>query len=278
MLPSQTLLSENLAVSPYTKRRQEEGPVVYQLVITGRESFDEALKKLLAYKPFGIDINLGCPAPMISRKGGGKALYDDLTRLKDVLHKVRSLWSGPLSVKCRLGHETEDWQDRFLERLDCFTSAGVDAVCIHPRFFHEKLKRRARWNLIPWVRSHWQRSLIGNGDMVDATALELLQRGDCDGLMIGRAAVTRPWVFQELCGKKVAIDYCQVWDDFYRYTLEDFAPERAIGKIKEFTTYFAANFKFGHELFRRVQSSEDLETLYERAHTFLGSRPQVLKR
>jgi len=276
MLPTQTLLSENMTASPLTKRRSEEGTVFYQLVITGKAPFADALKRLLDHKPFGIDINLGCPAPMISRKGGGKALFDDMVRLHEVLDTIRSAWSGPLSVKCRLGHDTKDWQEQFLQRVELFTAFEIDALCVHPRFFHEKLKRRARWELFSWVKSHWNGILIGNGDMTDRTALQLLAPGSCDGLMIGRAAVTRPWIFQELCGITVTVDYRQVWDDFYRYTLEDFSHERAIGKIKEFTVYYAANFMFGHELFRRVQSAPNLETVYERAHDFFKKGPQVV--
>lgn len=275
MLPVRMLLAENLQRSPLTKRRLEEGAVMYQLMATDIAPIRAALKRLTAVEPFGIDINLGCPAPMISRKGGGKALFDDLHRLGEVLDTVRTAWSGLLSVKCRLGHETAFWRERFLERLELFTIAGIDALCIHPRFFHEKLKRKARWDLFTWVKSHWRRPLIGNGDMTDATALDLLRTGACDALMIGREAVRRPWIFRELCGNRVEIDYVKVWDDFFGFCLDDFTPDRAIGRIKEFTSHYADNFFFGHELFRRVQSAPDLSTLRKRAHAFLQADPRV---
>ncbi len=278
MLPVPALLAENLPRSPYTKRRAEEGSVIYQLLITGTASLEKAIKQLLTIAPFGIDINLGCPAPMISRKGGGKALFDDLPRLREVLDTVRTAWGGPLSVKCRLGHETLQWKELFLERLEIFRSGGVDALCVHPRFFHEKLKRRARWGFFSWIKSHWSNPLIGNGDITDATALDLLNTGGCDALMIGREAIRRPWIFQEICGNRVEIGYAQVWDDFFSFCLEDFPPERAIGRIKEFTTYYAENFFFGHELFRRIQSAPDLEALRERAHTFFRTNPKIMSR
>lgn len=277
MLPTHSLLSENLSTSPHTKRRDEEGPVIYQLVVTGRTSVEEALKKLISIEPFGIDINLGCPAPMISRKGGGKALFDDFQRLGEVLRIIRAVWSGPLTVKCRLGHAVEQWKEQFCRRLELFHEVGVDALCVHPRFFHEKLKRVARRELFSWIRRQTSIPLIGNGDMKGTDALQHLEKGDCSGLMIGRAAVIKPWIFAKLRGGDPEINYCEVWDTFYHFTLDDFTPERAVGKIKEFTTFFARNFFFGHELFRRVQPENDLAEMRKRALEFLDADPKVMR-
>jgi len=278
MLPTHSLLSENTETSPFLRRRPQEGKVVYQIVVTGKASPDVALRHLLKIEPFCIDINLGCPAPAIVRYGGGQALFDDIERLEKVLGTVRDVWQKPLTVKCRLGRETKGWQEDFLKRLDLFHRFKVDALCLHPRFSHEKLKRKARWHLFEWLREYTDLPLIGNGDMVDERALEVLGPKQCDALMIGREAVRRPWVFSELCGERATVDYWQVWEDFYRFTLEDFAPERALGKIKEFTAYYAGNFKFGHELFRKVQPAENCEVAYERAQAFLASFPAIVRR
>jgi tRNA-dihydrouridine synthase len=278
MIPVSAPAAAFMPASALTRRRDVEGKVVYQLVITGETPVEHAVDKIAALHPFAIDINLGCPAPMIKRKGGGCALFDDAPRLRQVLESVRSRWSGPLTVKCRLGHESDHWQELFLERLELFRSASVDALCVHPRFFHEKLKRKARHNTFAWIRQHWSLPLIGNGDMIDGTALELLHRGECDGLMIGREAVRRPWIFRELCGERVDIDFRVLWDEFYRFTLEDFPPERALGRIKEFTVYFADNFFFGHELFRRINSATDCTMLQKRVHEFLDTDPRIQQR
>lgn len=275
MVPPHTLISENCATSSLTKRRSEEGAVIYQMVITGSGSVDVAAKNLVALEPFAIDINLGCPAPMISRKGGGKALYDDIDRLRHILETVRRHWMGPLMVKCRLGHEKPDWQEQFLRRIELFKSVGVDALTVHPRFFHEKLKRQARWHYFPWIKTHWEGTLIGNGDMVDRRALELLTPGSCDGLMIGRGAIRKPWFFRELCGDTVQIDYKTIWNMLYEFTREDFTDSRALGRMKEFTSHFALNFFFGHELFTVSQGAVSCEELYARVNAFLAADPRV---
>ncbi|MBN1759227.1 MAG: tRNA-dihydrouridine synthase family protein [Chitinispirillaceae bacterium] len=277
MIPTGTIHAENLQRSPLTKRREEEGPVIYQLVVTGKTPVEKAVARIAELSPFALDLNLGCPAPIIARKGGGRALFNDVDRCRRVLESIRSVWSGPLIVKCRLGHERDGWEERFLERLSLFAACDVDALCVHPRFFHEKLKRRARHRLYPWIRQHWDRTLIANGDLTDLSALSLLDPGKCDGLMIGRAAVVKPWIFRVLRGETAIADFLEVWDLFYSYTLDDFPPERAIGRIKEFTAHYAGNFFYGHELFRTVQSAPDLTTLRERAHVFLSSAPQTMR-
>lgn len=275
MLSTKSLAAENLALSPFTRRREEEGAVIYQLVTTSDEHLEQTITRLATINPFAIDINLGCPAPLIKRTGGGKALFDDLNRLRAVLGRIRDRWHGPLTVKCRLGNPGERWEELFLERLALFAEIGINALCLHPRFSDEKLKRHARWDRFAWVKKHSTLPLIGNGDICNTKALELLGDGSCDALMIGRAAAVRPWIFRLLQGDAVVIDYEEVWSRHLAYIREDFPPEKAIGRIKEFSFYYAQNFFFGHEFYRLIHTAPNLTTAAERAHRFLTAEPQI---
>jgi len=270
MLSPGALLKENLAISPFTKKRACEGQVIYQLQLTGNEDLKPVIERLRTLEPAGIDVNLGCPAPAIRRTGAGKALFDNIEKLAKTLETIRSCWGGLFTIKCRVGDNSENWEQRFTDRVRLFENSGVDAFCVHPRFSDEKLKRIARWNLFSWIRSQTHLPLIANGDIVDTNALALLEH--CDGLMIGRASVTKPWIFRTMIGEKVEVDYKEVWLRFFNYTTEDFPPEKAIGRIKEFTIYYAKNFFFGHELFKAVQPSPDLTVLKERALAFFDSQ------
>jgi tRNA-dihydrouridine synthase B len=269
MLSPGALLKENLYESPFTKKRPCEGNVIYQLQLTGDENIKALIDRLCIIDPTGIDINLGCPAPAVRKTGAGKALFDNIEKLQVTLDNLRSCWKGLFMVKCRVGDNTPGWEERFLKRLHMFEDCGVDAVCVHPRFSDEKLKRIARWNLFQWIRSETKLPLIANGDIVDSSALGLLQH--CDALMIGRASVTKPWIFKQLSGDSPDIDYFEVWLRFFNYVCEDFPPEKAIGRIKEFTIHYSKNFFFGHELFRAVQPSPNLPVLRERAEAFFGN-------
>jgi tRNA-dihydrouridine synthase B len=277
MLSACALVAEDGTVSPFTKKRSCEVRTFYQLRLTGREDIPRVIGKLAALEPFGIDVNLGCPAPEIRKGGGGIGIFNDREKLRAALGSVRSCWKGIVTVKCRLGRRSEKWQETFVDRLKIIEESGIDAITVHPRFSDEKLKRRARWELFPWIASQTKMPLIASGDIVAPTpaALDLLDSGKCSGLMIGRMAAVKPWIFREFAGESVRVDYLDVWTCFYEYTCEDFRPEKAIGRIKEFTAYFARNFIYGHELFRRVQSAPDLAELKKRAFAFLSASPAV---
>jgi tRNA-dihydrouridine synthase len=278
MLSGLAVLSENLSVSPYTKKRVCEGKVIYQLLLNGTEDIAGIVDRLEKLAPAAIDLNLGCPAPEIRKLSAGGMLFDDHTRLVTVLKELRKAWHGPLTVKCRLGIEREGWDAELIRRLKLFEDCGVDAVTVHPRFFHEKLKRTSRWKLLPWIISRTSVPVIANGDIVSRSGLE--NHADyfdgCAGIMAGRIAGAKPWIFRELAGETVPVDYLEVWERFYRYTLEDFPAQKALGRIKEFTAYFSRNFFFGHSLFTAVQRVQSIDAAYNEAARFLSANPKTV--
>jgi tRNA-dihydrouridine synthase B len=279
MLSTPAVCNENIETSPFTKKCASEGAVIYQLRLTGDDTIASTLEKLKCIHPAAIDINLGCPAPEVRRQGGGIDLFTDRERLERVLAETRRQWDGALTVKCRLGKNNSAWQEIFADRLKLFQDSGIDAIIVHPRFLNEKLKRTARWEIFPWIATLTTLPIIANGDISrpDSRTLSLLDSGRCSGLMIGRMAAVRPWIFREFSGAMPAIDYPDVWTRFFEYTLEDFPPGKAIGRIKEFSAYYAQNFKFSHDFYRLVQGAGDLNTLRSRATKFLSANPEISK-
>ena len=278
MLSASAFLNEDPAKSSFSKRRDCEGAVIYQLRISGEENLEAAFSKLEEQNPVAIDLNLGCPAPEIQRQASGAALFRDFERLKQVLKRIRSCYHGPLTVKCRLGDEPENWRKPFLERLKLFEDSDVQAITVHPRLSTEKLKRRARWQEFPFIAAATRLPVIGNGDVRSLRDVENNRDyfTPLSALMLGRIVAQKPWVFREFAGyPPVEIHYPEIWDRLYRYTLEDLPPERAIGRLKEFTAYFSRNFFFGHELYKRSLKSRNVTELHEAAMRFLESSPQL---
>jgi tRNA-dihydrouridine synthase len=165
MLSVPAFLHENPAQSAFSKRRDCEGSVIYQLQTSGEQNLEAAIIKLEKQNPTAIDLNLGCPAPEIQKLASGAALFRDFERLKQVLTRIRDCYQGTLTVKCRLGDDPENWREPFLERLKLFEDFDVHAITVHPRFSTEKLKRRARWQEFPWIASQTRLPIIGNGDI-----------------------------------------------------------------------------------------------------------------
>jgi len=267
MLSARALLQENLALSPFTRRRANEGAVIYQIRLGTNDPVEQAIERLKQVDPWGIDINLGCPAPEIKKIGAGTALFDNREILAPFLSRVRGCWNGPLTVKCRLGHHAEGWEDIFYDRLALFAECGIDAVTVHPRFSGDKLKRTARSELYRTITAALKIPVIANGDIVDPDAWF----EGCGGIMIGRMAVVKPWIFKM---DGAYPDYYEIWERFYRYVNDDFPPEKAIGRIREFTAYYSRNFFYGHELFRSAQGAKSLEGLHAKATAFLSKNPR----
>jgi tRNA-dihydrouridine synthase len=278
MLSAGAFLHEKVDQSPFTKRRDCEGAVIYQFRASGEEDLEALVRKAGTVEAFALDLNLGCPAPKIQQQASGAALFRDFDRLKEVLQRIRRCYAGTLTVKVRLGDDPEHWREPFCERLRLFEDCGVHAITVHPRFSTEKLKRRARWQEFPWLAAQTALPVIGNGDVCSPAELEANRAlfEPLAGLMLGRIVAVKPWIFRDFAGlPPLAIDHAEVWERLYRYTLEDMPPERAFGRLMEFSFYFAKNFFFGHEMYKGIQRARNVEEIRTGALRFLETRPEL---
>lgn len=276
MLAARQILREDEKTSPYLRRSPAEKRLIYQLMIRETDPIEQIAARVAEIGPDGIDLNLACHAPMIRRLDAGSRLFEDAAALAKVLNLLRKHWPGLLTVKIRLGRETPDWKAHFAERMKVFDNNGVDAVTVHPRFFEDKFKRRARLELIPWIASLTSLPLIVNGDI---TGPEILSQKPelfrpAAGLMIGRAAIAQPWIYAAW-ERPLNIDYAAVWNRMADAICEDFSPEVAITRIKLFTNYYARNFHFGHGFYTAVYNAPTLEAVRERAAAFFAKSPAV---
>jgi tRNA-dihydrouridine synthase len=278
MVSASAFLREKSDQSPFTKRRENEGAVIYQFRISGAEDLDAVFRKAEQLEAFAIDLNLGCPAPKIQQQASGAALFRDFDRLKAVLSGIRKVYGGTLTVKCRLGDDPERWREPFVERLRLFEDHDVHAITVHPRYSGEMLKRHARWREFPWIAGQTRLPIIGNGDVCSPKDVENHREWfePLGGLMLGRIVAVKPWIFREFAGlPSLEIDHAEVWDRMYHYLLEDFPPDRAYGRLKEFTFYYAKNFFFGHEMNKGIQKAKTCEEIHEGAMCFLEASPRL---
>jgi tRNA-dihydrouridine synthase len=279
MLCGRWLLGESLQTSPAVKRRETEGPVFYQLMLRAPDEVPAVLDRLRPVAPVALDLNCACPAPNVRAAGAGSELFEDPGRLQAILRALREGFSGPLTVKIRLGRPDGDWRGRLVDRLRLFADCGVDAVTLHPRFATEKLRRRARHELLPSCAAATTLPLIASGDIHGPEVVHAHPEhfAGVAGIMVGRRAVAQPWVFAGWSGRFEAPDPHEVWRRFVRYVLEDFPPGKAFYRVKAFTRYYARNFRFGHTLDTIAQAAPDLATLTARADEFLQAAPALLR-
>jgi tRNA-dihydrouridine synthase B len=175
----------------------DEKPLAVQLFGTDPARVAEAARMAEAAGADIVDINFGCAVKKVVKTGAGVALMRTPTQAADLLQAVRAAIRVPLTIKLRSGWEPSGRQALELTRIaeDC----GVDAVALHPRTARQGFGGRADWSLIGRLKRFSRLPVIGNGDITCAAdALRLLRETGCDAVMVGRAAIGNPFIFEEI--------------------------------------------------------------------------------
>jgi nifR3 family TIM-barrel protein len=281
MLAAKRLPHDNEFCSPLLIRDKSEKPLVYQIIGADETVIGPAVQKLHTLGAEGIDLNLGCPAPLQKRQGAGAMLAENQDRLRKVLRRLRKSTELPVSVKIRLGHRLDINELRsfclFLE------TEGVDMITIHARLNGEKFCRKPRWAIIGEVKNALSIPILANGGIFSpADARRCLELSGADGVMIGRGAVERPWLCADIARELYGVsrdtkrersgsgERSEVYLQFITLLEQRFAPERRLGRLKQFTRYFAASFQFGHHLAAAVQNSDSIDQARRRAEVFFA--------
>lgn len=276
MLTARRLPHDNPICSPLLVKSSGEQPLFYQLVTGNPAEVKPAVDRVHQLEGQGIDLNLGCPAPMICKQGAGLALLDDRRRLQAVVSALRKSTELPVSVKIRLGKVGDT---RALKNLCLFLQGeGVDLITIHARLDGEKFCRHPRWSTVAEIRPILTVPLLINGGIFSVEdARRSLTITGANGLMIGRGAVRRPGLFAdiatELYGWRQDTVIQSRKDEFFiffRLLEARFAPERRLGRLKQFTAYFAEPLFYGHQLSSAVQASASMAEAAERAEFFFS--------
>jgi nifR3 family TIM-barrel protein len=175
--------------------QKEEMPFIIQLFGKHPEKFAIAAKWIEQnLKPAGIDINMGCPAKKVVKSDHGATLLRDQDRGVEVVKAVRAGTKLPLSVKTRLGWESDD---EILEFAPKLIKAGADALIIHGRTYKDGFSGTARWKNIYEVKKHIKNQnikIIGNGDIKSFSDIKEKLR-NLDGVAIGRGTIGNPFIF-----------------------------------------------------------------------------------
>lgn len=172
-----------------------ERPLAFQITACNEKFLEEACEKILAVGVDIVDMNIGCPAPSITRSGAGSALMADPIRLELILKKLRALLPIPFTVKMRAGFKQKNALDIAKLAQDC----GADAIAIHPRLQKEMFAGRPDYELAAAVKKSLTIPVLLSGNVINwKTAQLAYEQTGVDGYLIGRGIWGKPWKLKEL--------------------------------------------------------------------------------
>lgn len=253
---------------------------IYQIVGYTAESIARAAERLAAEPCAGIDVNMGCSAPHLVRKGGGIAWMHKPDAAARLIERLRAaVPSRTLSAKLRLGRNDDpDALTAFARRLE---TAGLDFLTLHPKRQKEGSARPARWQYVDALKHELTIPVIGNGGIVDWTSYVNLCRPAghtprAHAFMIGRGAMRAPWIFaylraREAGAPEMRIDLSRVVERFLQlleaHQPREFWPSRA----RRVYPYLFQNVPFGHSLGARLANTHDYATGKRLVHEFFAA-------
>lgn len=199
MVSADGLIRDSRKTIDFIRFSEYERPFVIQLFGSDPSVMAKAAEFLIPMNPDWIDINMGCPVKKVVRRGAGSALMKDVPRAVEMVKEVKRALAGriPVSVKFRSG-----WDSNSINFLDFgmkMQDAGADLLCLHPRTQKQMFSGLSNWEHIRELKQRLSIPLIGNGDVSSPeTALQMKHDTACDGIMIGRGALGKPWIFKQI--------------------------------------------------------------------------------
>lgn len=183
--------------------RPVERPVTFQILGNDEDKITEACRMIEPLGPDIIDVNMGCSVSDIAGKGAGAGLLKTPSKIGRIFSKLTKVLRVPVTGKIRLGWDNKS--RNYLEVARILEDNGASLIAVHGRTRSQFFFGKADWDAIAEVKQAVKIPVIGNGDVKCVADIERIkQHTGCDGVMIGRAAIGHPWIFQYKDRNKVS--------------------------------------------------------------------------
>ncbi|MCL2252617.1 MAG: tRNA-dihydrouridine synthase family protein [Treponema sp.] len=259
-----------LAGGPFEKWYIDSAPkpekLVFQLVGSDPHTIARSAAFLDKLECAGIDINMGCSAPLIRKTGAGAAWMASIDKAGQLISLVRPVVKHRLSVKLRIGFKDDfDYLVSFCRRLE---EEGAELITLHPRLVCEKFKGLAKWEYTGLLKKELKIKVAGNGDVSSPQDLVRRAAGSCDAVMVGRAAVRLPWIFKLARSREQLAENTSVPGfvpdiegtgfRFIELLAKHQPPEFFISRARRFFSFFCDNLKWGTYLKNSLNREDSL--------------------
>lgn len=246
-------------------------PVVAQMIGQDIPALVAMARELERHRVAAIDLNLGCPAPIVCRKDAGGGLLRHPDRVDAILGALREAVSGRFTVKCRVGFTDKS---EFPQLMEVFQKHQLDALTIHARTVRDGYRTAVHAECVAAAVAALPFPVIANGNIVDvATAQGMLARTGAAGLMIGRGAIRNPWIFDQLratwagqpARPPTGREVLRYIEDLYHQTAAftgQFNPRKQVHKMKKYLVFIAAGVDADGGFEHRVRRVEDEDAFF----------------
>ncbi len=261
---------------------EDEHPISAQLFGSNPQVMAEAARMVEGLGFDLVDLNLGCPAKKVVKCNGGSGLLRDLPAIGRIFEAVRKAVTIPFTVKFRAGWNDEEVVCVELAKMaeDC----GLCAVALHARTREQGYSGNARWEWIAAVKDAVKIPVIGNGDIRSPEdACAMVSQTGCDAVMIGRMAPANPWIFRQIeqyCrsltpsyDQPSELDRYEMIRTYFRMLIEEELPD-AVGKMKQFASWFTHGIPSGAGLRKEIYESKTGPEVLSRVEGFFEARLQ----
>ena len=286
MITSRALVERTPTSLRLIKHHESEVPRSIQLYGVDPTTVSEAVKFLVDENLCDhIDLNFGCPVPKVTKKGGGAALPWKKSLFRQIVEgAVSAAGAIPVTVKMRKGIDENHLT--YKEAGKAAEGAGVASIALHARTAAEFYSGTADWDAIGELKSSISSvPVLGNGDIWSAEdALQMVRHSDCDGVVVGRGCLGRPWLFGDLQaafkGEEIRVrpTLGEVAHAFTRHAellveFFDGEEDRACRDIRKHVAWYFKGYPVGGELRARLATVESVQQIHDLLGELDGSLP-----
>jgi len=251
-------------------------PVIAQMIGNSETHLARTARELQNHPVVAVDLNLGCPAPVVYRKCAGGGLLRNPQLVDRILGTLRDAIEIPFTVKTRIGFDDPAVFD---ELLPIFAKHSLDLLTVHARTVKEMYRSEVHYEYIAQAAAAMDCPVIANGNVHSAeNAEKILQETNAAGLMIGRGAIRNPWLFHQIRQRQNGepifvprghdvLEYIQL---LYEAVTQDSAPEHArVQRVKKHLNYLGVGVDAEGQFLHRIRRCDTEANFFQACADFL---------